>query len=142
MCCNVAVILLYNVIQSSLNSGSVQIEILLTTRRIFAVILTMIPTANDTKRLSSLNHCLRTISYHCHHDRHFDKTFFRKKFMKVHFLNFSYDHKDIQILIMRISIIMKFSEPFRLKTNISLQYDSKRENLARNGTSKISKKIG
>ena len=62
--------------------------------------------------------------------------------MKVHFLNFSYDHKDIQILIMRISIIMKFSEPFRLKTNISLQDDSKRENLARNETSKTLKKIG
>ena len=43
---------------------------------------------------------------------------------------------------MRISIIMKFSEPFRLKTNISLQDESKRENLARNETSKTLKKIG
>ena len=37
---------------------------------------------------------------------------------------------------------MKFSEPFRLKTNISLQDESKRENLARNETSKTLKKIG
>ena len=51
---------------------------------------------------------------------------------KVHgsaFLKLSYDHKDMQISMMRFSIIMKnFSEPFGLETNSSLRDGSKCQN--------------
>ena len=51
------------------------------------------------------------------------------KFVKVHFLNFLYDHKDYGNVDNAFSIIMKnFPEPIRLETKSSLQDGSKSEN--------------
>ena len=50
------------------------------------------------------------------------------KFVKVHFLNFSYDHKDYTNFDYSIFVIMKnFPEPVGLETDISLQDGNKSE---------------
>ena len=65
--------------------------------------------------------------------------------MKVHFLNFLYDHKDYANFDNAFSIVMKnFPEPIRLETNSSLQDGNKSENSVLNLTKdaeKIAKKI-
>ena len=51
------------------------------------------------------------------------------KFVKVHFLNFLFDHKDSANFDNAFSIIMKtFPEPIRLETKSSLQDRNKSEN--------------
>ena len=51
------------------------------------------------------------------------------KFVKVHFLNFLYDHKDYANFDNALSIIMRnFPEPIRLETKSSLGDYSKFEN--------------
>ena len=58
--------LLHSFIQQSLNSGSVQVQILLAECR------TMIPAGNKAKRLSSANHITKKI-HHYHYHHHVDK---------------------------------------------------------------------
>ena len=49
--------------------------------------------------------------------------------MKVHFLNFLYDHKDYTNFGNAFSVVMKnFPEPIRLETKSSLQDGNKSEN--------------
>ena len=49
--------------------------------------------------------------------------------MKVHFLNFLYDHKDYTNFDNAFSVVMKnFPEPIRLETKSSLQDGNKSEN--------------
>ena len=59
--------LLHNFIQLSLNSGSVQFQILLAESQ---GSLTLVSAGNKAKRLSSPNHTTKTIHHHHHHHHH------------------------------------------------------------------------